>query len=113
MIKLCFKPISQTLYIGFLNIICPGLICIFLIITFVYCDTVIFSNCSKCYILKLSSISSNTYKGATSKVVYKVDDLVNLVKNMSFYEVNAATADVDQQTGGESKIHQGRSATLN
>ena len=42
-----------------------------------------------------------------------VDDLVNLVKNMSFYEVNAATADVDQQTGGESKIHQWRSATLN
>ena len=51
----------------------------------------------KCYILKWSSIYSNTCKAATSKGVYKLGNLVNLVKNMSFHEVNIAT-DIDQQT---------------
>ena len=51
----------------------------------------------KCYILKSSSIYSNTCKAATSKVVYKLGNLVNLVKNMSFHDVNIAT-DIDQQT---------------
>ena len=37
---------------------------------------------------------------------------MNLVKNMSLHEVNAAT-DIDQQTEGESRIHQWRSMTLN
>ena len=37
---------------------------------------------------------------------------MNLVKNMSLYEVNAAT-DIDQQTEKESRIHQWRSMTLN
>ena len=64
------------------------------------------------HILKSSSIDSNPCKAATSKVVYKLDNLVNLVKNMSLHEVNAAT-DIDQQTEGESRIHQWRSMTLN
>ena len=37
---------------------------------------------------------------------------MNLVKNMSLHEVNAAT-DIDQQTEEESRIHQWRSMTLN
>ena len=37
---------------------------------------------------------------------------MNLVKNMSLHEANAAT-DVDQQIEGESKVHQWRSMTLN
>ena len=37
---------------------------------------------------------------------------MNLVKNMSLHEANAAT-DVDQQNEGESRIHQWRSMTLN
>ena len=45
-----------------------------------------------------SSIYSNPCEAATSKVVYKLDSLVNLVKNMSLHEVNGA-ADIDQQTG--------------
>ena len=67
---------------------------------------------NECHILKSSSISSNPYKAATSTVVYKLDNLVNLIKNMSLHEVNAAT-DIDQQTEGESSIHQWRSMTLN
>ena len=55
----------------------------------------------ECHIFKSSSIYSNPCKAATSKVVYKGDNLVNLVKNMSLLEVNAAT-DIDQQTEGES-----------
>ena len=66
----------------------------------------------ECYILKSSSINSNPYKAATSKVVYKLDNLVNLVKNVSLHEMNAAT-DGDQQTEAESRIHQFRSMTLN
>ena len=66
----------------------------------------------ECHILKSSSISSNPYKAATSTVVYKLDNLVNLIKNMSIHEVNAAT-DIDQPTEGESRIHQWRSMTLN
>ena len=66
----------------------------------------------ECHILKSSSIYSNTCKAATSKVVYKLGNLVNLVKNMSFHEVNIAT-DIDEQTEGESRIHQWRSMTLN
>ena len=64
------------------------------------------------HILKSSSIYSNPCKAATSKVVYKLNNLVNLVKNMSHHEVNAAT-DNDQQTKEESIIHQSRSMTLN
>ena len=37
---------------------------------------------------------------------------MNLIKNMSLHEVNAAT-DVDQQTDGESRVLQWRSMTLN
>ena len=66
----------------------------------------------ECHILKSSSIYSNPCKAATSKVVYELDNLVNLVKNMSLHEVNAAT-DIDQQTEGESRIHQWRSMALN
>ena len=47
-----------------------------------------------CHILKSSSIYSNLCKAATLKVVYKLDNLVNLVKNMSLYEMNTAT-DID------------------
>ena len=65
----------------------------------------------ECHILKSSSIYSNPCKAPTSKAVYKLDNLVNLVKNMSFHEVNAAT-DIDQQTEEESRIHQWRSMTL-
>ena len=65
-----------------------------------------------CNILKSLSIYSNPCKAATSKVVYKLNNLVNLVKNMSIHEVNATT-DVDQQTEGEPRIHQWRSMTLN
>ena len=65
----------------------------------------------ECHILKSSSIYSNPCKAATSKVVYELDNLVNLVKNMSLHEVNAAT-DIDQQTEEESRIHQWRSMTL-
>ena len=65
-----------------------------------------------CHILKSSSIYSNPCKAATLKVVYKLDNLVNLVKNMSLHELNAAT-DINQQTEGESRIHQWRSMTLN
>ena len=54
----------------------------------------------RCHILKSSSNYSNPCKGATSKVIYKLDNLVNLVKDMSLHEVNAAT-DVNQQTEGE------------
>ena len=64
------------------------------------------------HIVKLSSIYSDPCKIATSKVVYKLDNLVNLVKNMSLHEVNAAI-DIDQQTEGESRIHQWRSVALN
>ena len=66
----------------------------------------------ECHILKSSSICPNLCKAATSKVVYKMDNLLNLVKNMSFHEVNAAT-DIDQQTEEESRIHQWRSMALN
>ena len=55
----------------------------------------------ECHIFKSSGIYSNPCKAATSKVVYKGDNLVNLVKNMLLLEVNAAT-DIDQQTDGES-----------
>ena len=65
-----------------------------------------------CHILKSSSIYSNSCEAATSKVVYKLDNLVNLVKNMPLHEINTAT-DVDQQTEGESRIHQWRSMALN
>ena len=65
-----------------------------------------------CHILESWSIYSNPYKAATSKVAYIVDNLVNLVKNESLHEVNAAN-DVDQKTEGESRIHQWRSMTLN
>ena len=41
-----------------------------------------------------------------------MDNMVNLVKNMSFHEVNAAT-DIDQQAEEESRIHQWRSMALN
>ena len=64
------------------------------------------------HILESSSIYSNLCKAATSKVAYIVDNLVNLVKNESLHEVNAAN-DVDQNTEGESRIHQWRSMTLN
>ena len=37
---------------------------------------------------------------------------MNLVKNMSLHEVNAAT-DIDQQTEGEPGIHQWRSMAIN
>ena len=60
---------------------------------------------------KSSSIYSSPCKAATSNAVYKLDNLVNLVKNMSLHEVNAAT-DVDQQTEGEPRIHQWRGMTL-
>ena len=50
----------------------------------------------ECHILRLSRIYSNPCKASTSKVVYKLDDLVKLVKNLSFHEVKTA-ADVDQQ----------------
>ena len=60
----------------------------------------------ECHILKSSRIYSNPCKEAISRVVYKLDNLVNLVKNMSLHEVNAAT-DIDQQTEGESRIHHG------
>ena len=49
---------------------------------------------------------------ATSKVVYKLDNLVNLLKNKSLHEVKAAI-DIDQQTEGESRIHHWRSMALN
>ena len=49
------------------------------------------------HILKLSSTYSNSCKAAASKVVYKLDNLANMVKNMSLHEVSNAT-DVDQQT---------------
>ena len=64
------------------------------------------------HILKLLRIYSDPCKAATSKVVYKLDNLVNLVKNMSLHEVKAAI-DIDQQTEGESRIHQWRSMALN
>ena len=48
------------------------------------------------HILKSSSIYANPCKAATSKVVYKLDNLVNLVKSMSLHEVNAAT-EINQQ----------------
>ena len=66
----------------------------------------------ECHILKSSSIYSNLCKAATSKVLYKLDNLMNLVKNTSLHEVNAAT-DIDQQTDGESRIQQWRSMALN
>ena len=66
----------------------------------------------ECHILKLPSIYSNHGKAATLKVVYKLDNLLNLVKNMSLHEMYPAT-DIDQQTDGESRIHQWRSMTLN
>ena len=65
----------------------------------------------ECHILKSSSIYSNPCKAATSKVIYKLDNLVNLVKNMSLHKVNAAT-DIDQQTEGKSRIHLWRSMAL-
>ena len=49
-----------------------------------------------CLILKSSSIYSNPCKATTSKVVYKLDNLVNMAKNMSLHEANAAT-DVDHR----------------
>ena len=55
----------------------------------------------ECHIFKSSSIYWNPCKAATSKIVYKGDNMVNLVKNMSLLEVNAAT-DIDHQTDGES-----------
>ena len=58
----------------------------------------------ECHIIKSSSIYSNPCKAAASKVLYKLENSVNLVKNMSLHEVNAAS-DIDQQTEGESKIH--------
>ena len=61
---------------------------------------------------KSSSIYSNPCKAATSKAVYKLDNLLNLVKKMSLHKVNIAT-DIDQQTEGESRIHQWKSMTLN
>ena len=66
----------------------------------------------ECHILKLQSIYSNHCKAATLKVVYKLDNLLNLVKIVSLHEIYAAT-DADQQTDGESRIHQWRSMTLN
>ena len=53
------------------------------------------------HILKSSSTYSNPCKAATSKVVYKLDNLANIVKSMSLHEVSTAT-DVDQQTKGGS-----------
>ena len=94
------------MYIVFLSITCRDSICVFLIIAFVYCDIA-----EECHILKSSSIYENPCKAARSKVVCKLDNLVNLVKNMSLHEVNAA-ADIDQQTQGESRIHQWRSKNL-
>ena len=66
----------------------------------------------ECHILKLSSIYSNPCKAATSKIVYELENLVDLVKNISLHGVNAAT-DIDQQTEGESRIYQWRSMALN
>ena len=66
----------------------------------------------ECHILKLPSIYSNHCKAATLKVVYKLDNLLNLVKNMLLHQMYPAT-DIDQQTDGESRIHQWRSMTLN
>lgn len=53
------------------------------------------------HILKSSSTYSNPCKAATSKIVYKLDNLANVVKNMSLHEVSNVT-DVDQQTKGGS-----------
>ena len=64
------------------------------------------------HILKLLRIYSDPCKAATSKVVYKLDNLVNLLKNKSLHEVKAAI-DIDQQTEGESRIHHWRSMALN
>ena len=55
----------------------------------------------ECHILKSSSIDSNSCKAATSKVVYKLDNLVNVA------------TDIDEQTEGKSRIHQWRSMALN
>ena len=60
-----------------------------------------------CHILKTPSIDSKPFKAAISGRVFRLDDLVNLVKNLSFHEANATT-DVDRQTEGESGIHQWR-----
>ena len=46
-----------------------------------------FVYCEEYHILKLSSIYSNPCKAATSNVVYKLEDLVNLV-NMSLHDLN-------------------------
>ena len=55
----------------------------------------------ECHILKSSSIDSNPCKAATSKVVYKLDNLMNVA------------TDIDEQTEGKSRIHQWRSMALN
>ena len=46
-----------------------------------------FVYCEEYHVLKLSSIYSNPCKVATSNVVYKLEDLVNLV-NMSIHDLN-------------------------
>ena len=70
------KP-TLTLNVVFLGIIWPDLIFIFLIIAFF-----IVTLLKECHILKLSSIYSNPFKIDASKVVYRLDDLANLVKKM-------------------------------